>query len=71
VGQRKLSKLNVSEIHNKINIANLSDTSDVRITLYSPICDNKYHLFPCKNVSNATILILNTIQCVDFLVKSA
>ena len=44
---------------------------DVGITLYVPICDNKYYVFPCMNASNATILILNTVQCVDFLVKSA
>ena len=61
-----LSKLNVSEIHNKINIANLSDTSDVRITLYSPICDNNYKVFLVKNASNAIVLILNTMQSVDY-----
>jgi hypothetical protein len=51
---------------NKINIANLSDTSDVRITLYSPICDNKYKVFLVKNASNAIVLILNTMQSVDY-----
>ena len=35
------------------------------------MCDKKYQVFSGKNVSNATILILNTIQCVDYLVKSA
>jgi len=42
---------------------------DVGITLYVPICDNKYHVCPCKNVSNATILILNTVYCADFMLN--
>jgi hypothetical protein len=49
-----LSKLN--------NIANFCPIRKILELHYnSPICDNKYHVFPWKNVSNATILILNTI----------
>ena len=39
------------------------------IVLY--MYDKKISSFSGKNVSKATILILNTIQCVDYLVKSA
>ena len=56
-----LSKLNVSEIHNKINIANLCPICKMLGLHYNPICDKKISSFSCKNVSNATILILNTI----------
>jgi hypothetical protein len=48
----------------------VKDVVGITLHAYVPICDNKYHVFPCKNVSNATIVILNTIRCVDFLVKS-
>jgi hypothetical protein len=67
-----LPKVDASEIHNKLTIANFCPIRKMLGLHYMFLyVTTNIMFFPCKNVSNATILIRNTMQCVDFLVKSA